>query len=313
MPVRVRKAFIGDRVGPKSRKRHRARLGREREIAEILVEFEPVIGRLGLGQRREAGRPAPSRSGPIRPRMPPSATPWPPRNLVVEWHDQSRRPSRTAGTDTGVASVLSTISGMPASCATAATFSISTTMPPGLARFSTKIALHARGQRAAEILRVGRIDEMAGPAELLERQAELGQRAAIEIARGDELVARRHQREEDQELRRVARGGGDRGAPAFEAGDALFEHRDGRVGQPRIDVAEIVQVEERGGVIDIVEHIGGRLIDRRRARAGGRVGRGAGMHGQRLEPVAVVVRRLRGGRGVAGAARLRRLAAGGSG
>ena len=80
-------------------------------------------------------------------------------------------------------------------------------------------------------------------------------------------------------------GRGERGAAAFEARDPLFEHRDGRVGQPRIDVAEIVQVEERGGVVDIVEHIGGRLVDRRRARAGHRVGRGAGMDGAGLEAV----------------------------
>ena len=89
----------------------------------------------------------------------------------------------------------------------------------------------------------------------------------------------------------MARGGGDRGAPALEAGDPLLQHRDGRVGQPRIDVAEIVQVEERGGVVDVVEHIGRRLIDRRRARAGRRIGRGAGMDRAGLEAVVEVARR----------------------
>jgi hypothetical protein len=58
----------------------------------------------------------------------------------------------------------------------------------GIGEVLDKDRLASRGQRTAEILRVGRIDEMAGPAELLERQAELGQRAAIEVARGDELV-----------------------------------------------------------------------------------------------------------------------------
>ena len=181
--------------------------------------------------------------------------------------------------------MLSTISGMPASWAIAATRSRSTTMPPGLARFSTKIALTRGVSALRKFSGLGRIDKMALPAELFERQAELGQRAAIEIARGDELVARLHQGEEDQELRGMPRGGGEGGAAAFEARDPLFQHRDRRVGQPRIDVAEIVQVEERGGVVDIVEHIGGGLIDRRRAGAGHRVGRGAGMNGARLEPV----------------------------
>ena len=60
-------------------------------------------------------------------------------------------------------------------------------------------------QRLAEIFGVGRVDEMAAPAEFLEREAELGERAAIKVARGDELVARLHQREEGEELRRMSR------------------------------------------------------------------------------------------------------------
>jgi len=59
--------------------------------------------------------------------------------------------------------------GMPASWAIAATFSRSTMIPPGLARLSTKIACSAR-HGLAEVLRVDRIDEMAGPAESLEGQ-----------------------------------------------------------------------------------------------------------------------------------------------
>src|SRR5581483_3034107 len=142
---------------------------------------------------------------------------------------------------------------MPASWAICATRSRSTTMPPGLARLSTKMAL----QRGAEVLRIGRIGEMAFPAELGEGQAELGQRAAVEVLRGDELVAGLHQGEEDQELRGMAGSRSERGAPAFEAGNSLLQHRDGRVRQARVDVAEIVQVEERGGVVDVVEDVGG--------------------------------------------------------
>ena len=117
-------------------------------------------------------------------------------------------------------------------------------------------------QRLAKILRLDGIDEMAGPAELFERQPELRERAAIEVARGDKLVARLHQREEGQELRRMPRRGRHPGATALERRDPLLEHGDGRVGQPRIDVAEIVQIEQRSGVVDVVEHIGRRLVDR---------------------------------------------------
>jgi hypothetical protein len=95
----------------------------------------------------------------------------------------------------------------------------------GIGEVLDKDRLALRGQRAAEILRIGWVDKMAFPAEHLERQAELGQRAAIEVARGDEFVARLQQREKNQELRGMARCRRDRGATAFEAGDALFEHR----------------------------------------------------------------------------------------
>ncbi len=52
----------------------------------------------------------------------------------------------------------------------------------GIGEVLDEDCLAARGHRAAEILRVGRVDEMAFPTELLERQAELGQRAAVKIA-----------------------------------------------------------------------------------------------------------------------------------
>ncbi len=87
----------------------------------------------------------------------------------------------------------------------------------------------------------------------------------------------------------MARGGGNRGATAFEAGNALFEDRDRGIVEARIDVAEIVQVEERGGVVDILKDVGSRLVDRGRARPGGRIGCGAGVDGQGLEAVALIV------------------------
>src|SRR4029077_19319689 len=78
----------------------------------------------------------------------------------------------------------------------------------GVGEVLDKDRLGPRGQRLAEILRLGRVDKMAFPAELFERQPELGQRATIEVARGDELVARLHQSEENQKLRGMPRGRG---------------------------------------------------------------------------------------------------------
>ena len=86
---------------------------------------------------------------------------------------------------------------------------------------------------------------------------------------------------EDQHLRGVA--GGDREArgAAFERRDPLLQHGVGRVADAGVDVAERLQPEQRGGVIDVVEHERRGLIDRRCARAGGRVGLRAGMDRER--------------------------------
>ncbi len=85
----------------------------------------------------------------------------------------------------------------------------------------------------------------------------------------------------NQNLRRVA--GSDRKPcrAAFERSDPLLEHGVGRIADARIDVAEGLQPEQRGGVIDAFEYEGRRLIDRRRARAGGRIGLRAGVNGER--------------------------------
>ena len=53
----------------------------------------------------------------------------------------------------------------------------------------------------------------------------------------------------------------ERGRAAFERSDALLQHCIGRVADARIDVAESLQAEQRGGVVDIVEDEGGRLVD----------------------------------------------------
>ena len=81
---------------------------------------------------------------------------------------------------------------------------------------------------------------------------------------------------------------GECGRAAFERRDALFEHRLRRVHDARVDVAEGLQPEQRGGVVGVVEDVGGRLVDRRGARAGRRIGLGAGVDGERIEPRSVL-------------------------
>ena len=69
----------------------------------------------------------------------------------------------------------------------------------------------------------------------------------------------------------------------FERREPLFQHRGRRIGNPRVDVAGALQIEQTGGVIGVVEHIGGGLIDRDGARARDRIGMLTGMHAQGLE------------------------------
>ena len=80
---------------------------------------------------------------------------------------------------------------------------------------------------------------------------------------GEELIPRLQHGGENQELRGMAGSGGNGGAAAFQAGDPFLQHRHGRVGQPGVDIAEIMQVEQRRSVIDVVEHISRGLVDRR--------------------------------------------------
>ena len=72
-------------------------------------------------------------------------------------------------------------------------------------------------------------------------------------------------------------------ARALDRRHALFEHRHGRVGDARVDVAEGLQVEQRRGVLGGVEHERRGLVDRRGARARGRIGNLPGVQAKRLD------------------------------
>jgi hypothetical protein len=72
-------------------------------------------------------------------------------------------------------------------------------------------------------------------------------------------------------------------APPSSAAMRFWSAADGRVGQAGIDVADFLQAEERGGMVGVAEDISGGLIDRHLACAGGRIGLGACVNGQRVK------------------------------
>ena len=141
--------------------------------------------------------------------------------------------------------------------------------------------LRLRRNRALERRDVVGIGPQHVPAEILVGMVELVDRAAIELLGGDEFVARLHQRVHHDHLRGMAGGDGEPRGAALERGDALFQHGAGRIADAGIDVAEGLQAEQRGRVLDVVEHEGGGLVDRRRPRAGGGIGLGAGVNRKR--------------------------------
>ena len=181
--------------------------------------------------------------------------------------------------------MLSTISGTPASCAMSAIASMSVMMPPGLAMLSMKTAFVCGVIARLEAVRIARVGPVHMPVEFGEALAELVDRAAIELARGDDLVARLISVCSARSCAAWPDAHGKAGAAAFQRRDALLQHRIGRVHDARIDVAEDLEVEQRRGMIGVLEHEGRRLVDRRGARAGRGIGLRAGMHAQRVEAI----------------------------
>ena len=140
-----------------------------------------------------------------------------------------------------------------------------------------------RAEDRAKAFRVCGVGEAHSPAELLEGLGELVDRAAIELARGDELVTQLKQGVENERLRCVTRRHGECRCAAFERRHTLLKNSLGRVRDAGIDVAESLEIEQRRGVLGVLEDIGRGLIDRCGARARGGVRLGARMDCERVE------------------------------
>ena len=118
---------------------------------------------------------------------------------------------------------------------------------------------------------------------------ELVDRAAIELSRRHEFIARPQQGMKGDQLRRMARCQRQRRRPALEGGDARLQHRRGRVHDPGIDIAECPQREQVGGMLDILEDKGGGLVDRGDPGTGHGIGLRTGVNGEGAETGRVVV------------------------
>ena len=119
---------------------------------------------------------------------------------------------------------------------------------------------------------VSRIDEGGLDPEAGQGVGEEVVAAAVERPRGDDVIARAAQRRHREVHGGLPARGGDGSHPAFQGGDAFFEHRVGGIGDARVDVPRALRVEERGGLIGVAEHVRRGLVDGGGASAGRGIG-----------------------------------------
>ena len=123
-----------------------------------------------------------------------------------------------------------------------------------------------------DLLWMVRIEEAHFDAHALHGLGEERPGAAIEARRRDEVLPRVADREDGGRDRGLTRGEGERRCAAVHRGEPLLEDVVRRVREARVDVAELREPEECGRVVRRVEDVGGRGVDRDRARVRRRVG-----------------------------------------
>ncbi len=140
-----------------------------------------------------------------------------------------------------------------------------------------------RFDRGADSIEVARLDEGGRDAEARQRMRQQIDGAAIERGRRHDVVAGIEQGRDGEMHRGHAACGRDRADAVFQRGEPLLQHRDRRIRNPRVDVPGAFEVEQRRGVIGILEHVGRGLVDRDRTRSRHGIGMLARMEGQRFK------------------------------
>ena len=106
---------------------------------------------------------------------------------------------------------------------------------------------------------------------------------AVEVGRGDDVVAGLGERGEREQVRRLPARRRHRRRAAFERREALLEDVRRRVHDAGVDVAELLQAEELCRVVGAVEREGRGLVDRHGPAVGAGVGLLAGVELERVE------------------------------
>src|SRR5690606_6254523 len=128
-----------------------------------------------------------------------------------------------------------------------------------------------RGYRPFEASRVPGMNQSRADAKARQRVGEEIERSAIERRGSHDMPPLPHQGGDRKEERSMARRRGEPGNPSIEGGDPFLQHRDRRITQARIEIAGLLQIEERRGMVAVAKDIGGCLVDRHGPGAGDRV------------------------------------------
>ena len=107
-------------------------------------------------------------------------------------------------------------------------------------------------QRLLPLREVAAVDELALDAVLGQQLVHDVVARAEQLARRDDAVAGLEQRQQGEEHRRHAGRGGAAGLGAFERGEAVLEHRDGRIAEARILEVRALALEGRLGLLGAV-------------------------------------------------------------
>ena len=127
--------------------------------------------------------------------------------------------------------------------------------------------------------RVAAVHELHRDAELRQGVVEQVVGAAVEAGAADDVLAGAGDVEDRQRLGRLPGREAQGRDAALERRDALLEDARRGVHDPGVDVPELLEPEEPGGVRGVVEDVGGRGVDRDRAGVGRGVGDLAGVEG----------------------------------
>ena len=130
------------------------------------------------------------------------------------------------------------------------------------------VAARACIGRLAESLGIGGVDVADLDAHGLHRVRKKVPGSTVKVCGTYEIVTCMADVLDREQACRLARGQAQASDAALQGRDALFQHVHGRIHDPGVDVAELLEREEVRCVFGAVELVGGRLVDRHGHRIG---------------------------------------------